>query len=329
MASEDGVTKTEASVPQRVSTDLWRELQRLAKEGGPHVDADSDPRDVMESALEFSLQLWEDMQIARDITPEPMICPLCLRPTAILPIFTSVAPIWLETGHACDCPVHKYREELALARRERWRAEHGPGGISLTFLQSMLGGGNDRKAVDDWLRIATQYEAQLPPRMRFTVTRDLPADLRPKNPIDEGELTLEARRGYERTRHTLQALVAGKKPTELETRPGQYLDETAARDSLFLIRNLPAPDEATALQVKAVFHEVSTGILEWACQRKDAHYTLIEYAHIGLGRRVAQFTEQEHSRLRQMDWTRTMLLMRNARPAEANPSDSSSPPEIS
>lgn len=74
--------------------------------------------------------------------------------------------------------------------------------------------------------------------------------------------------------------------------------------------------------------QVSKGILEWACQRKDAHYALYEYAHIGLGRRVAQFTEHERTQLGQMDWAKTILLRRNARPIERAPQDPTTPPEI-
>lgn len=311
MDSETPVANTTPSVTQRIDGRLWQVIQGLAREGSTTIEPDSDPRTVMEDLLESTLHLLDDLETARELTPASRICPLCLSPSSIIPLLTAFGPIWIEVGHAGTCPVHLHREERALERRERWRAQYGD--IPSDYIPSIVSRASDRKLVDDWLQIATEFEAQVQPRLKPKAERFRVHDLEPTQ-LDQGILSQEMRRGYERIRKTLQEFATGRKPTQIPGRNG-FLDPETGRDILQLVRGLPDPQSITPLQAKAVFHEVLSGTLEWAYYIQDSHFPMNEYAFIALGRRLARFTEEELNQLAAVDWTRTMLVLKNRRPA--------------
>ena len=54
-------------------------------------------------------------------------------------------------------------------------------------------------------------------------------------------------------------------------------DDYAKRSSDY-IRQLPAPDSASAAQIAETFKHVQTGLLEWAYHESDGQYKMAAYA---------------------------------------------------
>ncbi len=51
-----------------------------------------------------------------------------------------------------------------------------------------------------------------------------------------------------------------------------------AKRSADYIRQLPAPDSASAAQIADTFNQVQTGLLEWAYHDSDGQYKMAAYA---------------------------------------------------
>ena len=54
------------------------------------------------------------------------------------------------------------------------------------------------------------------------------------------------------------------------------------RRSLELINALPPSDSISTLEIRAVFHQIISGKLEWAYSKSDGQHTMSEYTKISL-----------------------------------------------